>query len=50
VVDDEQLILDARDVAADVVAADPSLDSTRPLQALVDQLLLSSQGEFLDKG
>jgi ATP-dependent DNA helicase RecG len=50
VVDDERLILDARDVAADVVAADPSLTSTRPLQALVDRLLSSSQGEYLDKG
>jgi ATP-dependent DNA helicase RecG len=50
VVDDEELILQARDTAANVVAADPSLDSTRALQALVDQLLLSSQGEYLDKG
>jgi ATP-dependent DNA helicase RecG len=50
VVDDEELILEARDTAAGVVAADPSLNSTRPLQALVDQLLLSSQGEYLDKG
>jgi ATP-dependent DNA helicase RecG len=49
VVEDEQLILEARDIASAVVAADPSLDSTRSLQALVDQLLLSSQGEYLDK-
>ena len=50
VVDDEELILQARDTAATVVAADPLLDATRALQALVDQLLLSSQGEYLDKG
>ncbi len=50
VVDDEQLILEARETAADVVAADPSLESTRALQVLVDQLLLSSQGEYLEKG
>jgi ATP-dependent DNA helicase RecG len=50
VVHDEQLIVEARDIATAVVQGDPSLDTVRPLQALVDQLLLSSQANFLDKG
>ena len=49
VVDDEQLIIEARDAASAVVAADPSLEGTPSLQALADQLLLSSRGEYLDK-
>ncbi|WP_026919238.1 ATP-dependent DNA helicase RecG [Gordonia shandongensis] len=47
--DDAEVIADARGLAASIVADDPELAGHRPLADLVHSILLPSRAEYLDK-
>ncbi|NEA68747.1 ATP-dependent DNA helicase RecG [Streptomyces sp. SID12488] len=50
VIDDEEIIAEAREEAAAVVAADPDLDNLPGLRTALDSLLDEEREQYLDKG
>jgi ATP-dependent DNA helicase RecG len=50
VIDDEEIIAEAREEAASVVAADPELESFPGLRTALDALLDEEREQYLEKG
>jgi ATP-dependent DNA helicase RecG len=50
VIDDEEIIAEARQEATELVAADPSLEDVPALRTALDALLDEDRERYLDKG